>query len=60
MTQELTMKTTIALLAGVAALAASPALALAVNAPEIDAGSGIAALAALGASIALLRERFKG
>lgn len=27
--------------------------------PEIDAGAGVAALAALGASVALLRERFK-
>ena len=27
--------------------------------PEIDAVSGVAALAAVGASIALLRERFK-
>ena len=55
--------------ASLAILAAAPALAntngfptlppVGTAVPEIDATAGVAAMAALGASIAMLRERFK-
>lgn len=53
--------TKVILSAAVLAAIAVPALATPSGGPvpEIDAGAGVAALAALGASVALLRERFK-
>ena len=42
-----------------AALAATPAFASFNQVPEIDALSGIAALAVVGAAVALVRERSK-
>ncbi|WP_172330222.1 hypothetical protein [Mangrovicoccus sp. HB161399] len=51
-----------ALLALAAASIAAPALASDfgdVQVPEIDAAAGVAAVAALGATVAMLRERFK-
>lgn len=38
-------------------LVAAPAFAITVDVPEIDAGAGTAALAALGASVALIWQR---
>lgn len=48
----------------IAALVASSSAALAVGdpfatVPEIDAAAGVAAVAALGGAVAVLRERFK-
>lgn len=47
----------------IAVLAASTSAAMAVGlpneVPEIDAAAGVAAVAALGGAVALLRERFK-
>ncbi len=47
-----------------AVVAAGPALANdpifgTIEVPEIDAAAGVAAVAALGATVAMLRERFK-
>ncbi len=51
------MKTLIS--AGVVFALGTVAAHATVQVPEIDAGAGVAALAALGAGIALLRERVK-
>ncbi|WP_161555940.1 hypothetical protein [Mangrovicoccus ximenensis] len=57
------MKTKLAL-AALALVAANPVFAGtafggAVQVPEIDAAAGLAGFAALGATVAMLRERFK-